>query len=391
MRKISSVFLSFFLLTAHDARPTGVFAATAPTIRVAILQDIPAARVTVLGPCRLTDLRTGALIGNWPNLKWQEVQVGNGGLRIGGTSVNAQAVLLEPVRGEILRINARPYRGSLIFYRTSAGKLTIVNQLDLEEYLVGALASEVGFNWPLEALKAHAVVSRTMVAHRIWIQRDRPFDVTADVSTHLYHGVSSEREETRAAGKATKGQVLAYAGEVLSATFHANCGGHTEDASELWEVKGDPTPLKGRPDPYCRDLKHFRWRANISTKAFGDLLQKEGQPIGEIQSYEILERNASGRVRSIRFVGSQGTMTLTGRKFRELLGANRLKSLNFTLALSPRGVSFDGFGWGHGVGLCQWGAYGMAVQGSQMDDILSFYFPGAERRKLQGLPGFTAA
>ncbi len=361
-----------------------------PDVRVAILQEVPSARITVLAPCRLTDLDTGALVAQWPNLKWQLVEASHLGLKIGETLTEAKALVLEPPEDAILRVDAKPYRGSLIFYRTSKGKLTVVNRLGLEEYLVGALASEVNSDWPMEALKAHAVVSRTMAAHRIWIQHGHAsFDMTADTTTHLYHGVASERERARMAVQETRGQVLAYGGELLSATFHANCGGHTEDASELWEVRGDPTPLKGRPDPFCRNLKHFRWQTNLPLSHFMNALGPVAKEIGSVTSCVILERNASNRVRTVRLIGTQGSTTLSGRRFRELVGANQLRSLNFTVKVSTKGVFFDGFGWGHGVGLCQWGAYGMARQGHTMDEILSFYFPGAQRRNLKGLPGYS--
>ncbi len=367
-----------------------VSAAEEPQVRVAILQEVPSARITVLAPCRLTDLTTGALIEERDKVLWQKVEPSNPGLKIGHTELDSSAVVLEPIEEEILRVNARPYRGSLILHRTEKGNVTVVNRLGLEEYLVGALASEADADWPIEALKAHAVVSRTMAAHRIWIQKGKLFDLTADTATHLYHGVASEREGTRAAVEATRGEVLAYQKELLSATFHANCGGHTEDAAELWTVKGDPAPLKGHPDPYCKDLRHFRWKANLSRNALLEALGKEADPVGELQGIEILERSPSGRARTIRLTGRKGQAVLTGRRFRELLGANHLRSLKFTVQVSRKGVSFDGFGWGHGVGFCQWGAYGMAKQGKRMDEILRFYFPGAQRRKLQGLPGFSS-
>ncbi len=361
-----------------------------PSVRVAILEETPTARVTILAPCRLIDLKTKSVLGQPESLKWELVEAGDPGLKIGHRSFPTQAVLLEPVEEEtLIRVNAKPYRGSLIVQRTPNGRVTVVNHLNLEQYLVGALASEVDARWPIEALKAHAVVSRTMVAHRIWIQWGRPFDVTADTSTHLYHGTAAEKEQTRSAVKATKGQVLSYHGELFSASFHASCGGHTEDASELWAVRGKSSPLKARPDPYCKNLKHYRWHVDFPKKAFTEALGKIADEIGQIQGCEVVERNTSDRVRQIRLLGDHGSASLSGRKLREFLGANRLKSLKFTVTTTPQKFSFDGFGWGHGVGLCQWGAYGMAKKGHSMDEILAFYFPDTQRRSLRGLPGFT--
>ncbi len=357
-----------------------------PHVRVAILQEVSSARVTILEPCRVVDRESGRVLAEWPHVKWKEVKATHPGLQIGEVQFHTQAVVLESNREAMVRVNSRPYRGSLIFHRASGGRVTVVNRLGLEEYLVGALASEVRQGWPLEVLKAHAIVSRTIVAHRIWINRGKPFDVGS--GTHLYYGVAAERADTRAAIEATTGQVLAYAGELLSATFSANCGGHTEDAAELWATQGELSPLRGRPDPFCRGLKHFRWRRSLSSQRFLEVLGKEGVGAGDLVSCDVTERNRSGRVRVLRVIGTKGSGTVPGRKLRELLGTDWLRSLNFTVGLSKGTLSFDGFGWGHGVGLCQWGAYGMAKHGYTMEEILQFYFPGAQRRKLEGLPGF---
>ncbi len=357
-------------------------------VRVAIAQEVSSVRVTVLASCQLTDLKSGAVMARSPRMLWQRMEPIESGLKIGTISTRSAAILLEPADGAFVWINARPYRDSLIFYRTPSGKLTVINRLDLEEYLVGAVGSEVGRNWPVEALKAQAIVSRTMVAHRIWTRKGAPFDVTADTQTHLYRGAALERSETKTAVEQTKGQVLAYRGELLPVTFHASCGGHTEDAAELWDVAKDLVPFKGKVDPYCRGQKHFRWEMEISVRDFTKTLGPLAGEIGDLVSFETGERNPSGRVRFVRLKGSRTTATVPSRKLREMLGPNRLRSLNFTAHLSPDGIFFSGFGWGHGVGLCQWGAFAMAHKGHTMDEILQFYFPGAQRRALKGLPGF---
>ena len=366
-----------------------VLTAEEPSVRVAILQEVPSLRVTMPGPCRMTDLKSGALLTEWPVLKWKEIRPGNAGLLVGQEEVPLQAISLEPVGNPVFNINGRPYRGKLILYRTPRGQITAVNRLNLEEYLVGALTSETSPQWPLEVLRAHAVVSRTVVAHRIWIRKNEPFDVAADTSTHLYHGVSAERETTREAVTKTRGQVLTYQGELFSASFHASCGGHTEDASELWQSTKVLPPLKGREDPYCRDLRHYRWTTRMNQPEFLSAVKLDEEALRRLTDCEVLDRNASGRVRAVQLIGEKKVVTLTGKRLRELLGANRLRSLKFSISMEGDYLVFEGYGWGHGVGFCQWGAYGMARKGKKMDEILTFYFPGAQRRSLKGLPGFS--
>ncbi len=355
---------------------------------MAILQEAESIRLTVPTACRLADLQSGKTLASWSELKWQEVRPSSPGLRIGSAEIPSAAVVLEPAPGTVFRVNSLPYRGTLILRRTGKGRLRVINRLPLEEYLVGALTSEVSAGWPLEALKAHAVVSRTMTAHRIWIRKGQEFDMTADTSTHLYHGVSAEKARTRQAVEETRGQVLAYGGELFSATFHANCGGHTENVAEIWSVKQRIPPLEGVEDPYCRNLKHYEWKRAIPEAEFLRMLGEEAAGIGPLREVAVTERNRSGRARAVRLRGDRGTLTLTGRQLREKLGANRLRSLKFTVAVEPGKVLFKGFGWGHGVGLCQWGAFGMSHQDKGMQEILSFYFPKSQRRALKGLPGF---
>lgn len=385
--KVLIFFLNLFFL--FGPQPAAAAEPAPLQVRVALFQEADSVRITILAPCRVTDLQEGTVLAEWPDLKWAETAATDKGVRVGQSSFDARAVVLEPVKPNvIIRVNAQPYRGRLILSRTAQGKLLVVDQLPLEDYLAGALTSEVSSRWPLESLKAHAVASRTMTAHRIWIRKNEPFDMTADTSTHLYHGVTAETGRTRQAVDQTAGQVLVYKGELFSATFHANCGGHTEDAAELWSMKGKLPPLKGVPDPYCKGLKHYRWHAEISKREWDQALGKTAQEIGELVGADASNRNRSGRVRSIDLTGVRGSAVITGRRLRELLGANRLRSLNFDIVVGSGKIFLSGRGWGHGVGLCQWGAYGMARQGRKMGEILTHYFPGAQQRQLKGLPGF---
>lgn len=384
MRVFPAVALLFL---AVAAAPAG---AADPQVRVAIYQDAENARLTVPAACRLLDLQTGKQLAAWKDLKWQLVVPSSSGIRIGAVEISSQAVLLRPAAGIVFHVNARPYRGELILRRTGSGRLLVINKLPLEDYLVGALTSEVSAGWPLESLKAHAVVSRTMTAHRIWIRKAHQFDMTADTATHVYHGVAAERSRTRQAVRDTQGQVLAYDRELFSASFHANCGGHTENVAELWSVKKPLPPLAGVEDPFCKDLKHYRWKAAIPERQFLEFLGPDGTGLGEqLKEVSVHEVNRSGRVRSVRIAGEKGAVTLTGRQLRERLGANRLRSLKFAVTLEDGKAAFEGYGWGHGVGLCQWGSFSMSKQNKKMDEILNFYFPGAQRRALKGLPGYS--
>ncbi len=378
------VFLALLFL------PTTVFAQE-QLVRVRILQNVPSVRLTFSEPFHLEDPKTGKILREWKSLPWVEVVAGEEGIRIGQLKTNLSAIILQTDTDSYFRVNSQPYRGALILMKTAPDRMMVINRLPLERYLVGALTSETSSTWPIEVLKAHAVVSRTMVAHRIWLRKDQPFDVTADTSTHLYYGVLAERPNTQLAVRQTLGQVLTWEDELFSTTFHANCGGHTEDAFELWEMKKKLPPLEGVEDPYCRGFKHYTWETSMTPAELMAALKEDGARLGAVKAIQILEKNRSGRVRSLRIEGTQSNVVMTGEKFRDLLGFNHLRSLNFTAVLLADKWVFKGFGWGHGVGFCQWGGYGMAMKGMKMDPILQHYFPGAKKRSLKGLPGFETA
>ncbi len=380
--------LTLFSLSAFLSPLSAVYAAEEPQVRVRLLQDVASVRLTFSEPFHLEDPKTGKVLREWKSLPWVEVVAGEEGIRIGQMKTDLSKLVLQTATDSYFRVDSQPYRGALIIIKTSAGRLTVIDRLPLERYLVGALTSETSSSWPIEVLKAHAVVSRTMVAHRMWLRKDQPYDVTADTSTHLYYGVLAERPNTQLAARQTVGQVLTWENQLFSTTFHANCGGHTEEAAELWEMSKKIPPLEGVKDPYCRGLKHYAWETSMTAAELIADLKEEGIPLDTMKEIRILEKNRSGRVRSLRLEGTQKSVVITGKKFRDLLGFNHLRSLNFSAALSGGKWVFKGFGWGHGVGFCQWGAFGMAERGMKMEQILDHYFPGAKKRPLKGLPGF---
>jgi stage II sporulation protein D len=167
---------------------------------------------------------------------------------------------------------------------------------------------------------------------------------------------------------------LAYQDKILPAYFHAVCGGHTEDASMLWNT--ELPPLKGVACPYCKEAPHYQWHAVLSLPEIGDKLQAAGySAYAHIKDIQMLNRDASGRLVNLKITTDTKEATLPTKDFRNAIGSNVIRSANFTVRLADRDAVFEGFGWGHGVGMCQWGAYFMAKQGSTYKQILLFYYP----------------
>ena len=272
------------------------------------------------------------------------------------------------------------YRGVLTIYRIK-NKLLVVNTLPLETYVRGVLYHEVPHKWPMEVIKAQAVAVRSYAFYQTQVNKEKKYDVTSDIYSQVYGGRSAERYRTNIAADRTRGAVLFYKGKVLPAYFHSTCGGHTEDAGELW--KHDLAPLKGVVSHYCRTSPYYFWKKNFQSKKVQEKLNEKGYKIGLIKDIQIVQRNNSGRIKFLKIISRDGkSIDISGKDFRNIVGPNNLKSNQYKIIM--KGYYFDviGKGWGHGVGMCQWGAYQMAKERFSYKAILKHFYPGAVFHKL---------
>jgi stage II sporulation protein D len=292
-------------------------------------------------------------------------------VRIAGKARGSTVVV--DARGPI-RLDGRAYPGSL---RLSARgeALDVVNLVTLEPYVASAIASETPADWPLEALKAQAVVARSYALHERDKRGAEPFDLEASVISQRYGGVAVSDIAIEAA-RATEGEYLAYDGQPILAAFHSSSGGTTASAEEVW---GEPVPYLrsvSSPDEAAPD---YFWSYQISLADLGAALREAGYTPGSLSDVRVSERSESGRVERIQL----GSVLLSGRDLRELLGGRALRSALFEARVEDGQVRFLGSGSGHGVGLCQWGASELAKRGAPYRRILAHYYPGSELRRVR--------
>ena len=302
--------------------------------------------------------------------------MGNEELKIYGIKIKADRVA-------DIYINGRRFRGEMDIIRTEDLKLTVVNHLDIEDYISGVLYHEVSHWWPMEALKVQAIASRTFAIYKSIESGHKDYDLRSDIYSQVYGGKTSEKFRTNRAVQATLGKVLIYGQKILPAYFHATCGGHTEDASLLWNI--DIPPLKGRSCKYCKRSPHFNWVKKISLYDIEKGLNKNGYKIKDIKNINTSSRDTSGRIKTVRVIDSLGTEKIPANKFRLAVGPNVIRSTNFTVNIKDDTAIFRGKGWGHGVGMCQWGACYMAKQRFKAEDILKFYYPGSKIADLKDI------
>lgn len=292
----------------------------------------------------------------------------------------------------------RRYRGSMEFRVDSRG-ITAINHLPVEEYLYAVVPSEMPASWPLEALKAQAVAARSYVLANRGSNNSQGFDVLADQKSQVYRGYDVEHPAATRAVEETRGVVLTYRGQVANVVFHSSSGGYTENSEDVWV--GRLEYLRSRPDPFDRHQAnpHYNWSVTYTAEQLKEQLASRGYQFSQVHDLEILERTTSGaRVKSMRITGldtsGRPLVVEIGRdpakpKADEVRWALGLKSAFFTMEKVIAGtssggqhfsrlvsVTFRGNGWGHGLGMSQYGALGMAEKGYSYQEILQYYYPG---------------
>jgi stage II sporulation protein D len=275
-------------------------------------------------------------------------------------------------------INGKPYRGMADISFGDKGIL-VVNELPLEEYLVGLINCEVSSSWPIEAVKAQAVIARTYALYRKKIRKHEPYHLESSVLDQVYDGCLIEDSRAKRAVSETAGEVLTYNGAIIQAFYHSNCGGKTEASKNVWGVS---LPyLKGVTCEYCLGNPSSSWEQKLELKDIEEKLRAAGFKVSGVTDIRPGVRNNRGRLKNVVVVSARGDVTLAGDQFRKVLGYSVIKSTNFTVKISGDNVIFNGTGYGHGVGLCQWGAKQRALNGFVYTEILSYYYPGTVLEK----------
>ena len=371
--------------------------AVTPTIRVKVSPQSSACRIAVTGAYRI---RTQSGTGNsLAALPYCEVTCRGGGWRIGNSTYTGREIVIEPLAGNFFYVGPTCYRGTLHLVSQGADTLIAVNYVDMESYLAGVVPKELLTTWSLEAYKSLAVAARTFATYqRSTSGSGHDYDLGDGESSQVYGGFTAESStrNARAAVEATRGMVLAYDGHIFLAQYSASCGGVVNAAYVIRNTPSDPPlpPLAGgQTCDDCRNCAHYRWGPVrvYKTELYQAIAARYPQAasLGGVCALNIASQTPYGRAVWIDVQGPTGqhtrlraedirlcwNMSLTGKS---TASSRRLYSMNCTIVNNPDSFDFtNGRGFGHGVGLCQWGAQAKAVNGWRFNQILGFYYPGA--------------
>ncbi len=307
----------------------------------------------------------------------------------------------------------RAYAGDLVFSVGTDARINLDERIDVEEYIAGILPAEMLPGWPAEALKAQAVAARSGVMAKLEVAHKLDgYDFCATEHCRAYAGISRRTPATDQAVADTKGDVMVFQGRTVDAVFSATCGGWTENNEDIWAGPANPV-LRGRPDfheqrsplspadndtamaewlaqppdAFCaHDERYFRWSREFSADELSQLVN-ERHKVGRVKAIELGGRSVSGRLKWVKIHGEDKSETIT-KELNIRFAFGGLPSAMFIIQAEqepegPELFTFTGGGRGHGVGMCQYGACGLARRGVQYRQILEHYYSGIQIERLR--------
>ncbi len=296
------------------------------------------------------------------------VTANEGRLVLDGVEQPEPRLELRP-NGAQCSVDDRAYRGGLSVKAGSEGRLTVYNLIEPEDYLRSVVGSEMYSDWPLETLMAQAVAARSFMFYTL---AAKGYLSRADMS---YKGIAAESREADLATELTRGIVLTYRSKVLPAYFTNTCGGRTIRVEKVFALE-PMEPLAGVRCDWCRESPSYEWAADLAPERIAEALKND-----RISMVSSIEPEGAGADGYARYVLINGEVRLGAQAFGLAMGPGVIRSPCFTVAAQDGRFVFQGRGSGHGVGLCQWGARGLAEAGKGWMDVLLYYYPGAELHK----------
>ena len=347
-----------------------IFPAQAIELKVAIKKDVPKLTVGSSTEAVVRDDR-GNRIGQLSALSSLAVKTQRNKIKLADL-VGKTELIIEPQNGGYVWIGDRWYRGKTRLIRE--GKtITAINHVDLEEYLYSVVGAEAVSSWPIEALKAQAVAARSYALYKRNSQVNDIYDVDTTVGTQVYKGLDTEYTTTHQAVDSTVGQIMTYNDRAILAAFHSSSGGHTENVEDVWS---SPLPYLRAVVDYDHQAPVFEWQQRFPISRIKSLVAG----IGNIRGLQPVRMTPRGRIIAMEVTGDLGTATVSGKQIREAL---KLRSTLFRMSTDGNNIQVSGRGYGHGLGMSQWGAYYLAQQGVNYQQILAHYYQNASLAKIE--------
>ena len=305
------------------------------------------------------------------------LKLANGGVFAEGVGNLKAGTAIETRLGPI-RIGKQEYPGRMEIFREDK-KLLLVSEVDMEDYIASVVSSELPASWGLEAKKAQAVAARSYTYMRRSTSK-KAYHLDGTVADQVYKGLRAD-PSSRAAVTATRGQIVSQDGHLVSTFYSSTCAGQTEDPQNVWP--GRPSHgVSSVKCGFCDGSRSLKWNTKTSDADLLAAARKSGHRAKSVKELVVLETHTSGRAAQLELKTNRGGILWSANEFRQLLGWDKVRSTLFKLRRRKQGYEVSGRGFGHGVGLCQWGAQGMDRKGMDYKDILNHYYPGSQLEAL---------
>lgn len=372
----------FFLFSVIAVLPIQAMASWQPEIMIGLSQSVSEVRLAATnGGLHVYEAPDKEPVLEISQGKELDIRILQDQLLLNGQTIKADRLIIQPDTTGFIMVNGAPYRGYITLLKKNG--LTVINNIQVEDYLYGVVPKEMPSNWPAEALCAQSVAARTFALKNRKRHSEEGFDLCNTSHCQVYEGMSAEMQTTTEAVNNTRGEVLFYKGAIIDALFHTDSGGMTESSENVW----------GSSVPYLRAVTETQmqtqpWNRSISMASFVQKIEADGKILGTLREIRLSplligkgseDRTPSGRVRSMEFIGSKGRVILSGNDLRSMFS---LPSTLFHVRYGNSEIIFNGYGSGHGLGLSQWGAKTLADQRKNYKDILFHYYTGVTLEKL---------
>ena len=374
-RHLSVLLLACLLILGSSL---SALAAPPPTIRVLVIEAVSQLTISVKHKAFILTDENGKTFRR--RRKKINIVKDQNGFRVNGEKFAATQLTVYN-SSEQYAINNRSFRGKIIIHKMSNGKIGVVNVLPVEDYLVGIINSEISSMWPIESIKAQVVAARTYSLKRIQDMRNsaKPYDIFATTLDQVYHGSHLEDSKSRKAVRETRGETLNKQGKIFKTYYHSCCGGKTEHIHNVWPQKiMSASKQSSVIDKFCARSPAITWEHRISLVDLENLLQANNVQLSSIQDIATTQLPDSPRIDQVLIIDQAGLSMIKATSLRKWIGYKKFRSTWFNVGIENNHVVFAGRGYGHGVGMCQWGVKGMAEAGHSYKEILSFYYPNAQ-------------
>lgn len=394
------VFLSVVLLVSClkiSNKPEIVFnydtyLKDAPEIRVLLLDDVQTAGIAIHQPYSISHLDRSVGLTQGIDLPESTIRFKSGKFIIepihspgiskrGDIVIEAEGKIKISLLGEdgYISLNKSNYLGKLVLIPGSNDRFSVLEEIGIERYLPGVIGSEIPERWHDDAIYAQVVAARSYAVYQKKTNSNSSFHIGK--LGLAYQGSYVNNLKIQEIVEKTRGVVMVYDWGVLPGYFHSTCGGHTEDINLVFGLKSIP-PLSGVNCGFCGKSKFYQWEKRVKKNEVESKLQNYKFDIKHIYDIVAEKKGVGGHSSTVTVKHSGGTNSFNANAFRLMIGPNILLSTDFVLKEVGDQLVFCGKGWGHGVGLCQYGMEGMAESGFRWFDILRYYYPGIDLVKI---------